>query len=369
MLLISIVGFLAFFVACISMLILVILAIAKKPTRNALTVFVIAAAVYAISSLYTRVNTNESSDRNGPVQDTSETVAQSDQEDILTSTEKESFETEVGDKPETNNAHPEGVIDLNGDIPCPSIEKTVIYDDDVLTITVKGMKKDRLFDAYDVQLLITNHSDRTISYWSQYAEVNGYTIGITTMFQDIFAGKSANVNVGLDKDSLKMAGIKRIQDIVLNLRCHYEDEDDSICDLVYPLTTSDAGAYEESYEFAGVEIYNTDDYRIVMCANDRVTESEPAIIYIENRTDRELGITFDNIALNDVMVSSTTYGPHVLPHSHAVSVVHILYFGEKPEIDNIDSVTTALTLIPYREDGGFSSAEWIDVPPVTVPLK
>ncbi len=95
------------------------------------------------------------------------------------------------------------------------------------------------------------------------------------------------------------------------------------------------------------------------------------MIYFENNTDYPASFTYDNIAINNKMVMSSMTGSYALPHSCRVERMELYYydyFGNEQDLDAIDSVTLGFEIIPSRPDGRISSADFIEVQPVTVPF-
>lgn len=253
----------------------------------------------------------------------------------------------------------------NLSIPCPSIDDVVLYDDETVTVTVNGMEYNKSYKTYVVKMDIQNHSDQTISYYLSRVDVNGYTIS-ALLLGDIYGGMSADADFGFPVDELKLAGIKNIQQITFTLTCRYDETDEIICEITPTLSTSDDGAYTESYEFSGDEVYRTDAYTIRIMPNRTPSITHPIVIYVENNTDAPMMVSYDNIALNDKMVLTSLTGPYVLPHSHRVEEITLVFIGEKPEIDKLTSFSSSFSILPYRIDGSFSTGDVIEVSPVTV---
>ena len=247
----------------------------------------------------------------------------------------------------------------------PKITDTVIYDSEELTITAKSLEYDSHYDSYLLLTNIQNHSPRTISYELDHAIVNGYTIS-TWAFGDIYNYTEANVEIWFPHDEIQIAGIKAIQEIKFVLKCSHKDDNTIICRASADLKTSDYGVITEEYNFDGVEVFATDDYRIMLAPNDNPTTSHPLIVYVENNTDNIVMLSYDSIAMNNLMVMEWITGAYVLPMSRRIEEMNLFYFGNEPEIDVIDSVTLQIVLTPSKIDGSFSSANTIEIPPVTI---
>ena len=252
-------------------------------------------------------------------------------------------------------------------IPCPSLTPLVLYEDDALTVIINGLEYNRAFKTYVVKASIENHSDYTISYSTNWIDVNGYTIS-TLVYGDVYSGKTADADFGFPVDELLLAGINSIQEISFELDCYYDDTNEVICKLTPTLQTSDYGSYTETYDFEGVEVYNTEKYKIRIKPNNTPTLNHPIIIYVENNTDTPMIVNYDNIAINEQMVMTFLSGPYVLPHSHRIEIINMVYFDHTPDISNLFSFASAFSILPYRADGSFSTADEIEVPAISIAL-
>lgn len=251
---------------------------------------------------------------------------------------------------------------------CPTIDETIIYDDEVLTISVTGMEYNSAFKTYVVKTSIQNHSDETVSYSLNWANVNGCTIS-ALVFGDIYAEKVASADFGLPQDELQLAGIESIQEISFTFVCRYDDSNEMICEASAALQTSAYGEADAEYSFEGVEAYASADYRILLAPYSKPSVKHPIVICVENRTDRPLALLYDGVALNDQMVTQLMSGPYVLPNTRRIEVMTITYFENEPEIDTIESATLSFRLIPYRSDGSFSTADTINIPTVSIAVR
>lgn len=251
---------------------------------------------------------------------------------------------------------------------CPTIDETVIYDREELTIKVTGMEYNSAFKTYVVKTSIQNHSDETISYSLNWANVNGYTIS-ALVFGDIYGGKAAFADFGLPQDELQLAGIKSIQEISFTFKCKYGDRDELICEVPATLRTSAYGETVTEYSFDGTEAYLSDEYRILIAPYSNPTVDHPLVICVENRADHPVLLSYEGVALNEQMVTQLMSGPYVLPNSRRIEVMTIAYFGNEPKIDTIESATLSFQLTPYHSDGSFSTADTIMIPVISVPIK
>lgn len=249
---------------------------------------------------------------------------------------------------------------------CPKIEKTTIYDD-IVTITANSFEYISSNNMYVVNIEINNNSDQTISYSLNGVNVNGFTLPSLT-FGDIYAGMNTGVDVCFARSEVLLAEIESIQEIAFVLECKYSETDEHICSELATLKTSSYCEHTEEKNFAGVEAYNNEEYKIVIVPCNQPSVKHPANIYIENHTDQPLAVCYDNVALNNQMVITYMSGPHVLPNSRCIAKINIVYFNGEPDIDNITDMTLGFHILPYQSNGSFSTGDTIEVPAVTVDL-
>ena len=252
-------------------------------------------------------------------------------------------------------------------IPCPSLEPSVIFENDFVAIRVNGLEYNDWYDTYVVKMDIENKGEKTITYYLNRVDVNGYTIS-ALLLGDIYGGMSANADFGFPVDELLLAGIKKIQEISFTVECSYDETNETVCDASTTLKTSDYGTYEETYEFEGEEVYKSEKYRITIKPNKQPSITHPIIIYVENNTDTPMIMSYDNIAINKQMLVSFQSGPYVLPHSHRIEEVYVMLFDETPDLGVLSSFTSAFWIQPYQADGGFTTADIIEIPPATITL-
>ena len=257
--------------------------------------------------------------------------------------------------------------ELSNNASCPEIDETVIYDSEVLSITVTGMEYDSTFKTYVIKTNIQNHSQESISYSLNWANVNGYTISSLAL-GTVFGEKTASADFGLPNDELQLAGITSIQEISFSFEFRNADSDELICVAPANLHTSCYGEPFDEYSFDGTEAYVSDSYKILLAPYSEPSVTHPLTIYVENQSDHPLGLMYDGIALNDQMVANYMSGPYVLPHSRRIEVVTIPYFGNEPEIGAIESVSLSFELAPYRTDGSFSTGDMEKVPAVSIAM-
>ena len=250
----------------------------------------------------------------------------------------------------------------------PTISKQVIYEDDTVIVRINGLEYEKYLGDYYYILRTTlkNKSTETIHYLSDVADINGYSIDALAD-GDIYAGMTADADLYISKELIDLAGIKKIQTVKGEFTICEPEDYDEICVVPIDLKTSANGEYQETYGFeGGTTSVDNDDYNIVLIPLNKPTINKPVGVYIENKTDYTITVSYQNIALNNKMVVEMMSGFSVLPHSHAVRIMDIFYFGDEPvDIKTIENATVGFYIIPII-NGYINTGNAIEIPGATV---
>lgn len=247
----------------------------------------------------------------------------------------------------------------------PTISASTIYSDKAVVIKATGMQYNSTWDTYVVKVDIKNNSAKTISFSVSNAVVNGYTI-LTSCYGEIYSGMNRVAEVGLSSDEISLAGISKICEIKFTIECSYDDTDAEICKAEADLKTSNYGSYTQSYDFNGTEIYNSNGLRILARTNGSTNIKNPLILYIENNTNKKILFSYKGVAYNNTMVSDMQSGTLVQPNSHRVAEMKMIFLDKEPDISSINTISFILGILPYRSDGGFSTADMIESDVITI---
>lgn len=99
-----------------------------------------------------------------------------------------------------------------------TLNETTIYDNDGITAVVTGLSDDSY--GKNVEISITNNSDKDISWGVEYAIVDDITMICATTY-DIQAGKAGTAEYTIEKSQLERYGVKDIH--TLQLICNIMD--------------------------------------------------------------------------------------------------------------------------------------------------
>ena len=242
----------------------------------------------------------------------------------------------------------------------PSISADVVYDANGITISTAKLKYDKSWGGYyTLDAVITNKSAMDINYELQYIKINGFQIP-TFCFGDVYSGMSADVEISCEADLLTLANIEHIMEIEVCIRLSESDNYGNIIDVpVFTIYTSDADKYEQSYEFNGQEVYNSNGIRILARLGSS-NESFPVLLYVDNNSGKTVSMMYDDIAINNKMVMEMMSCAEVV--SPAIQVVGMdrtmltMWDDDVPTNKDISVVDFKLSFLPKEDDGSFSTA-------------
>lgn len=221
---------------------------------------------------------------------------------------------------------------------------------------------------YYTELSVRNDRDSDLYYEIEYALVNGYQMPVL-LYGDVFSGMSSTFKVPFSFDDIKLAQIEHILDVEVCVRITESDSKEEIDTVTLSLVTPNAEKYTQSYDYGWPEVYNENGIRI--CARlGEDGESYPVVFFIENNSGTTVSISYDDIAVNGVMIAQMLTGVHIIDGAKSVtgmqrSLVEMMG-GEIPSNKDIDSVVFRFSFLPIGENGSFSTANLYDSDKIVV---
>jgi len=225
-------------------------------------------------------------------------------------TDSEAVEKEVTDPPE--EAEPPTAEEAeNRDGGLERIEEQILLDENNVRITALEIVEDSIWGK-GVKLQIENDSDKDIGVGCDALIVNDYMI--SDLFStSVSAGKKANETMYISSNQLEAAGINNIGKIEIYFRVYDSDSWDNLLNPE-PVTiqTSAYESMDNTAQIEGQELYAQDGIRIVgQYVDENSFWGTAVLLYIENASGRNIGISCDNMSVNGFMVSplfsSTVY--------------------------------------------------------------
>lgn len=192
-----------------------------------------------------------------------------------------------------------------------SIEEQVLLDQDGLKVTAMEMITDSLWGE-GIKLLIENNTEKNIGLGCNALIVNDYMI--SDLFSStIAAGKKSNENLYFSSSVLEAAGITNIGQIEIYFHVFDGDSYETITDYdCVTIKTSNFDAMDTTMADEGEELLNQNGIRIVgKYVDENSFWGTAVLLYIENTSGKNVGISCDDMSINGFMVSplfsSTVY--------------------------------------------------------------
>ncbi|HZJ99924.1 MAG TPA: hypothetical protein VFC79_07960 [Tissierellaceae bacterium] len=187
-----------------------------------------------------------------------------------------------------------------------------------------------------VKVLIDNNSDKSVGMGLDALIVNNYMIS-DLFVTDVAPGKSANETIYISSSALEQAGIENIGQVELYFRAYDSDSYEDIfeSDLV-TITTSRFEDMDVDITVEGTELLNQDGIKIVgRYVDEDSFWGSGILLYIENSTDKDIGISCDDMSINGFMVSPL-FSSSV--YSGKMSIDEITIFESDLEDNNIEKI-------------------------------
>jgi len=229
-----------------------------------------------------------------------------------------------------------------------TIEETLLFDKDGITIAVTGYKSDDWADS--IEFCVENNSDRDITISSDDVIINDY-MTLESLYFEVSAGKKLNDSISLFDDSYGDTAGK--VEIYFDI---YDSEtyDDLFVDEYFVFETSALeGMKRKSVD--GTEVYNSDGVKIVVAdlVKDEVFGYELKF-YIENNSEKDIYVDNESMsmAVNGYMVT-TLFGCSVRAEKAAYTGVTVfdsdLEENGIKEIDEIEIDIVVKDAATYEE--------------------
>lgn len=184
-----------------------------------------------------------------------------------------------------------------------TLEEQVVYDENNIKVTVKGLTYDVWFGPA-VAVLVENNSEQNITVQTRKSSING--LMIDTMFScDVAAGKKANDNITFYENEMDVSNITTIKNIEFVLHIFdtdaWEDIDDSDPIL---LTTSADPDYVQECNTDGFVAYEDESYKIVIqkLDSDDSFWGSDIYVYIENNGEEDITVQARDVSINGFMI-------------------------------------------------------------------
>lgn len=187
------------------------------------------------------------------------------------------------------------------------LENQQIADNESCIFTITDVEMDDIW-GLTLHAQCVNKTDKKLMFTIEDASVDSYSID-PFWAEEVTAGKTANSDISFSKDSLEKCGIKSADEITFTLKVY--DSDDWAADpfykgesTIYPTgKTQDEIVYPEYTPAENAQAIVDNDqvlFSVEGAEKDDIWGYE-LHVYLENRTDKKLMYSWDDVSVNGVM--------------------------------------------------------------------
>jgi hypothetical protein len=242
-----------------------------------------------------------------------------------------------------------------------SVVEQLLLDQNGLKITAKGLENDPIW-GLGVKLLLENSTDKNLGVGCNALIVNNYMIS-DLFSSSVAAGKKANDIMYISSSELSASGINKIGQIEVYFHIFDSDTFETLFDAD-PVTIKTSGYDTMDIKAMddGKELYNQSGIRIVgKYVDEQSFWGAAVLLYIENSSGKNVGISCDNVSVNGFMVTPVFSS---IVYNGKMAIDDITILSSDLEANGITSVDTIeLTFRIYDADSYDTIA---DTEPITI---
>jgi hypothetical protein len=238
------------------------------------------------------------------------------------------------------------------------MENEVVVDNEYCTFTITKVEDDPVWGV-TLKVLCENKSDKNLTFSWEDVSVDGYMID-PLWATSVAAGKKDNSSITFSSSEFTEIGITSVDQIKFELRVY--DSDDWTADeiveevfTVYPtgLAADDIIIPERPAASGEYVVYDSDDCTFIILGQEQDSIWGYGLkYYIENKTDKGLTFSWDNVSVNGFMIDPF-WATSVAAGSREVS--EISFFSSSLEENDISEVSEIeFALRVYDSDNFFS---------------
>lgn len=224
-----------------------------------------------------------------------------------------------------------------------SIAECVLYDEDGVRITVKGIEDS--FTGPDIKLLVENNTNKNIAVGCSDFIVNGITMH-GSLYIDVASGKKSNGTLSLYNSDLEVAGIEDITTI-RTFEAYISDTDTYMKtkDISLEIKTSLAGIYEQEIDYSGILLFEQNGISIIAKGISDDFMGGTVTVLIKNESGEDILVQADNVSVNGYTIS-VLHSDAVCSGTVRFSQIDIFEtYLEENDIEAIETVTFTLDIL------------------------
>ncbi len=219
-----------------------------------------------------------------------------------------------------------------------TIEETELYNADGVTVTATGFDAEASYGP-EIQIRVTNDSDRTVDITAEDVEVNGFMMDPGLLYVVASPGGMADSEITLYNFVLDANGIDTVAAVTLSIVVSDDETYEEIgrSDRM-TLTTSAAEGFTQTVDDSGDVLYDADGIRVVCqgLKEDDVWDGD-LVIYAENNTDLYVGVTCEDVSVNGQPQENVSFWADLQPGTRNVTGMYLMDL-EDLELENVEDV-------------------------------
>ena len=217
-----------------------------------------------------------------------------------------------------------------------TIEEQTLLDQDGVVVTAKEYIKDPIWGD-GIKVLVENNSAQDIGISASSLIVNNYMV-TESFAAEVAAGKKSNETIYIMSSDLEKADIENVGQIEIYFHVYDSASYDTVFDSDRAvIQTSKFDEMDCEPVDDGMELYNDGSIRIVGKTVDEDNFWGTAILlYAENNTDRNIGISSADLSVNGFMLSGSGYYADI--YSGKMSVNELTLYESELEENDIETV-------------------------------
>lgn len=185
-----------------------------------------------------------------------------------------------------------------------SLNEQIVFDQEGIVITVKGLDLEDSFFGPEISVLIENNNEKDITVQVRNISIND--IMVDAIFSsDVASGKKANDGITIMDDYLERANITTIKTIELSFHIFDSDSWDTIVDSEpILLETLGSESYIQEYDDSGTVAVDMNGVKIVIKKLDSSDSfwGADVYVYIENNSEQDITVQTRDVSINGFMV-------------------------------------------------------------------
>ena len=216
------------------------------------------------------------------------------------------------------------------------IAQQVIYEEQGIRITVKGMEEDTMIGT-EIRILVENGTDRNIAFSGDLFVVNGITVP-GYLYAQAAAGTRTNDTIELFADVLDSAGISSVGMIRgYDTRIVDTDSFETLAMVPLELTTTHAGDGIYFYDESGVELYQERGITVIAQVVQEEFYGKTARLLVKNGTGKDIIVEAEHVSVNGYTLDAWLYDTVV---ADTVRYCHLDLFETGLAENGIDAIET-----------------------------